>query len=90
MLVGAGIRFIQPGVASGGLQELDTPLNNFDVAGNYTIEFDLFVLNLVNFVLGIPSGGEFSSGLFGCFENIVPSCILSFFCPCIMFAQVIS
>ena len=36
MLVGAGIRFIQPGVASGGRQELDTPLNNFDVAGILT------------------------------------------------------
>ena len=36
MLIGSGVRFIQPGVASGGRQELDTPLNNFDVAGILT------------------------------------------------------
>jgi len=63
--------FPGPGVASGGQQNLDSPLNNFDIAG-------------------IPTDGEFSSPLLGCFENVLPSCFLSFFCPCIMFGQVVT
>ena len=39
-------------------------------------------------VIGIPTG-EWSSGMFDCFQNLVPSCILSFFCPCIMWAQIV-
>jgi Cys-rich protein (TIGR01571 family) len=62
--------FATPGVASGGNLNLDTPINNFDIAG-------------------IPTNGDFSSPLWGCFENVVPSCVLSFFCPCIMFGQVV-
>lgn len=63
--------FPGPGVASGGHQNLDSPLNNFDIAG-------------------IPTNGDFSSPLWGCFENLAPSCILSFFFPCIMFGQVVT
>lgn len=36
---------------------------------------------------GIPQG-KWSSGLFACHQNIMPSCFMSFFCPCIMFGQV--
>jgi len=39
-------------------------------------------------VAGIPTG-QWSSGLFECYKNIVPSCLLSFLCPCVMLAQVI-
>lgn len=39
-------------------------------------------------VIGVPTG-RWSSHFFGCFENIMPSCILSFFCPCIMWAQIV-
>jgi hypothetical protein len=39
-------------------------------------------------VLGIPTG-TWSTGLCGCFENIVPSCVMSFCCPCFMWAQVV-
>ena len=39
-------------------------------------------------VAGIPTGA-WSSSLYGCFGNIIPSCFLSFFCPCIMFSQVV-
>lgn len=44
---------------------------------------------LSNFdVLGIPTGA-WSSGLLECHQNIVPSCVLSFFCPCVMWAQIV-
>lgn len=44
---------------------------------------------LSNFdVLGIPTG-EWSSGFFECFNNVVPSCVLSFFCPCVMWSQIV-
>lgn len=44
---------------------------------------------LSNFdVLGIPTGA-WSSSLFGCFNNVIPSCVLSFFCPCIMWGQIV-
>ena len=62
--------FLTPGTPSGGVHNLDTLLNNYDVAG-------------------IPTNGEFSSSLFSCFQNIIPSCVFSFFCPCIMFSQVL-
>lgn len=62
--------FAAPGVASGGVQVLDQPLNNFDTAG-------------------IPTGA-WSSPLFGCFSNIIPSCVLSFCCPCVLWAQVVT
>jgi hypothetical protein len=39
-------------------------------------------------VLGVPTGA-WSSGFFDCFSNIVPSCVLSFFCPCIMWSQIV-
>jgi hypothetical protein len=39
-------------------------------------------------VLGIPTG-TWSTGLCGCFENIIPSCVLSFCCPCFMWAQIV-
>lgn len=44
---------------------------------------------LSNFdVMGVPTG-TWSSSLFACQENVVPSCVLSFFCPCIMWAQIV-
>lgn len=44
---------------------------------------------LSNFdVLGIPTG-FWTTGVFGCFENIMPSCLLSFLCPCIMWGQIV-
>jgi hypothetical protein len=39
-------------------------------------------------IAGIPRG-QWSSGFFCCLQNIVPSCILSFFCPCMMWGQVV-
>ena len=39
-------------------------------------------------VIGVPTG-QWSSGFFSCFQNIIPSCVLSFCCPCIMWAQII-
>jgi hypothetical protein len=39
-------------------------------------------------VLGIPTG-TWSTGLCGCFENIIPSCVMSFCCPCFMWAQIV-
>lgn len=38
-------------------------------------------------IAGIPTGG-WSSNLWDCFSNL-NSCLMSFFCPCIMFSQVI-
>ncbi len=44
---------------------------------------------LSNFdVIGIPTE-EWSSSLFSCHQNLVPSCVMSFFCPCIMWAQIV-
>jgi hypothetical protein len=44
---------------------------------------------LSNFdVIGIPTG-SWSSGFFACHENCLPSCIVSFFCPCIMWSQIV-
>src|SRR3546814_2375119 len=37
---------------------------------------------------GIPTG-EWSSSLFACYQNILPSCVVSFFCPCVMFGQLV-
>lgn len=43
---------------------------------------------LSNFdIIGIPTG-TWSTHLFACWENIVPSCVVSFCCPCIMWAQI--
>ena len=39
-------------------------------------------------IAGIPTE-QWSSNLFQCYQNIVPSCVLSFFCPCTMFSQII-
>jgi len=39
-------------------------------------------------VIGIPTT-QWSSHLFACYENILPSCVVSFFCPCIMWAQIV-
>lgn len=39
-------------------------------------------------VIGVPTG-QWSSSIFGCFENVLPSCVLSFFCPCVMWAQIV-
>eukprot|EP01035_Chromulina_nebulosa_P021913 gene21913-28372_t len=36
----------------------------------------------------ILGGHQSLGGLFECFNNIIPSCLLAFFCPCILFAQV--
>lgn len=44
---------------------------------------------LSNFdVIGIPTG-RWSSHFCACYENLFPSCFLSFFCPCIMWGQVV-
>lgn len=44
---------------------------------------------LSNFdVIGIPTE-QWSSHMFSCFENMVPSCLLSFFCPCVMWGQIV-
>ncbi|RYY73251.1 hypothetical protein EON63_20115 [archaeon] len=44
---------------------------------------------ITNFdVIGIPTGA-WSSGFFACHENILPSCLLSFFCPCVQWSQVV-
>jgi len=51
------------------VDNLDQPLNNFDV-------------------IGIPTQ-RWSSHCFACYENILPSCVVSFFCPCIMWGQII-
>ncbi len=40
-------------------------------------------------VIGVPSGGDWSSSLLACHENIIPSCIMSFCCPCILWAQIV-
>lgn len=37
--------------------------------------------------IGIPQGA-WSSGFCACYENIIPSCLLSFCCPCFQWAQV--
>jgi len=39
-------------------------------------------------VIGIPTE-RWSSPLYGCFSNIIPSCVVSFFCPCIMWGQIV-
>ena len=39
-------------------------------------------------VAGIPTE-SWSSSLMGCLSNLRPSCLLSFFCPCIMWSQVV-
>ncbi len=39
-------------------------------------------------VIGIPTG-IWSSSLCACFNNLVPSCVLSFCCPCVMWAQIV-
>jgi hypothetical protein len=44
---------------------------------------------LSNFdVIGIPTD-RWSSHFCACYENIVPSCLMALFCPCILWAQVI-
>ncbi len=44
---------------------------------------------LSNFdVIGIPTG-QWSSSFCDCLQNIVPSCLLSSCCPCIMWAQIV-
>jgi Cys-rich protein (TIGR01571 family) len=44
---------------------------------------------LSNFdVIGVPTG-EWSSHIFACYENILPSCIVSFMCPCVMWGQIV-
>lgn len=39
-------------------------------------------------VAGIPIS-QWHSGLFCCHKNIIPSCFLSFFCPCKLWAQIV-
>lgn len=39
-------------------------------------------------VAGVPTGA-WSSSILGCFNNIFPSCLFSFCCPCIMWSQVV-
>lgn len=39
-------------------------------------------------VIGIPTN-SWSSHLFACYENVIPSCFLSFFCPCVLWAQIV-
>ncbi len=53
---------------AGGRENLDRPVNNYDVAG-------------------IPRG-QWSSGLFSCLSNILPSCLFSFCCTPILWSQV--
>lgn len=44
---------------------------------------------LSNFdIIGIPTE-NWSSHLFACYENILPSCIVSFCCPCIAWGQIV-
>lgn len=44
---------------------------------------------LSNFdVIGIPTD-RWSSHFCACHENMVPSCVVSFFCPCIMWGQIV-
>eukprot|EP01036_Dinobryon_divergens_P025319 gene25319-33850_t len=44
---------------------------------------------LTNFdIINVPTK-RWSSSLFSCHKNLVPSCVLAFFCPCILFAQVV-
>lgn len=40
-------------------------------------------------VIGIPTG-QWSSGFCSCFENPMPSCLLSFCCPCVLWAQIVT
>jgi hypothetical protein len=45
---------------------------------------------LSNFdVIGIPTRA-WSSHLFACYENCLPSCCVAFTCPCIMWGQVVT
>lgn len=39
-------------------------------------------------IAGVPTG-HWESGLFSCLSNVIPSCVLSFFCPCVMWAQIV-
>lgn len=39
-------------------------------------------------VVGIPLG-QWSSHFCACWTNCIPSCLLAFFCPCILWAQVV-
>ena len=39
-------------------------------------------------VIGIPTG-SWSTHFCAIFSNIIPSCVLSFFCPCIIWAQIV-
>lgn len=39
-------------------------------------------------VIGIPTH-QWSSCFFACYENIIPSCMVAFCCPCILWGQVI-
>lgn len=39
-------------------------------------------------IIGIPTR-NWSSAFCGCFSNIIPSCVLAFFCPCVLWAQVV-
>lgn len=39
-------------------------------------------------IAGVPTK-QWSSGFFEFYQNLVPSCLLSCFCPCLLFAQVV-
>lgn len=39
-------------------------------------------------VIGVPTH-VWSSSLFSCLDNLVPSCLLSLFCPCVLWAQIV-
>jgi hypothetical protein len=39
-------------------------------------------------VIGVPTGA-WSSNLCDCFSNMIPSCVVSFCCPCVMWAQIV-
>lgn len=39
-------------------------------------------------VIGIPTR-NWSSSFFDCFQNMIPSCLLSFCCPCVMWSQIV-
>ncbi|EQC30428.1 hypothetical protein SDRG_12002 [Saprolegnia diclina VS20] len=39
----------------------------------------------------VPQGqeGQWATGIFGCFANMVPNCCMVFFCPCVSLAQTV-
>jgi hypothetical protein len=44
---------------------------------------------LSNFdVIGIPTDA-WSSPIWACYENMIPSCVLAFCCPCVLWSQIV-